>query len=241
MENPLFKWLERIVYYFYDKIICITPQVKNALIDNLSLKEEKLTVIQNGIDIKSIKEAPKAIRETFNFHYRDVIIIMVAKFRLQKDHETILDSLALLPENYKLLLVGDGERQTLIQEKAKNLNVTDRVLFAGARNDVFSLFKMSDIAVLSSHWEGFGLSAAEAMASGTPLLASNVPGLAEVVGNGGILFEKGNAGDLAEKIKCIASDRNLYNDISNRGIAQAEKYDIHFMVSETLQVYKTLI
>lgn len=240
MDNIAYRWLEKIIYRFYNKIICISPEVKEVLANKLNISANKLITIENGIDIQTIKQSIKADRNEYGYTPEDTLIIMVAKFRLQKDHVTLLKALCLLPQNYKLLLVGDGERLDEIKKKSKELKISERVNFMGARDDVFSLLKMSDVAVLSSLWEGFGLAAAEAMASGTPLIASNVPGLSEVVANGGILFEKENENDLAEKILELVNNKNLYQEVSDKGIAKASQYDIDVLVEKTIHLYKTL-
>lgn len=241
MKNPLFKLLEKMIYKLYKKIICISPEVKEVMRNELMINENKLITIENGINISDVQKASTADRNEFGYTEEDIVIIMVAKFRQQKDHETLLKSLTKLPPKYKLLLVGDGEKERYdeIVNLVEGLKIKDRVIFTGARGDVFSLYKMSNIAVLSSNWEGFGLVAAEAMASGTPLIASNVPGLSEVVFGGGILFEKGNVDDLTKKIFDLA-DNNIYRSTSQKGQRKAQKYDINTLVEQTIRLYKSL-
>jgi glycosyltransferase involved in cell wall biosynthesis len=98
---------------------------------------------------------------------------------------------------------------------------------------------MSDFSVLSSHWEGFGLAAAESMACGIPTIASDVDGLAQVVKGGGLLFEKGNENDLKDKIQMLAS-RDQYVLYVKSGADKAEKYNIDNMVRKQKELYKTL-
>lgn len=130
--------------------------------------------------------------------------------------------------------IGGGEIETYIQQ----LNLSNRITLLGIRSDVYALLKMSDIAVLSSHWEGFGLAAAEAMAAEIPVIASNVDGLAQVVENGGVLFEKGNVKELAEKIKMIAEDEGLQEEYVRIGQKKVLNYDIQKMVDSTVEIYK---
>ena len=110
-----------------------------------------------------------------------VRIFMVAGFRYQKDQPTAINSLKFLPKNYHLFLVGDGPECNKCQQLVNEQNLSERVHFLGKRSDVASLLKSADICVISSHWEGFGLAAVEGMAAGKPVVASNIPGVAEVV------------------------------------------------------------
>ncbi len=182
----------------------------------MAIEDKKLIVVQNGININNIKVSSVADRKLLGFSRKDKLLIMVAGFRLQKDQDTVIKTLKELPDEYKLLLVGDGERRVILENLINELNLKDRVILLGVRSDVYSLLKMCDIAILSSHWEGFGLAAAEAMACGIPALASNVDGLAQVVENGGVLFEKGNVEDLKSKILKL-NDSLYYDEVGKKG------------------------
>ncbi|TOK95036.1 glycosyltransferase, partial [Vibrio parahaemolyticus] len=84
---------------------------------------------------------------------------------------------------YHLHLAGDGDRKASLQRLAQSLNVSPRVHFHGVVSDIPLFLSDMDIYVQSSHVEGFGLAAVEAMAAGLPVLSSNVPGLDEVTGS----------------------------------------------------------
>lgn len=239
LNNPKFKWIEKWIYKYYKKIICITPEVKNNLKEKLTLEDEKLVVIQNGVNISNIEVSLIADRNKFGLSGSDKLLIMVAGFRMQKDQDTVIKTLKELPQEYKLLLVGDGERRKDLVNLINQLNLQERVLVLGNRPDVYSLLKMADIAILSSHWEGFGLAAVEAMACGTPVIASNVHGLAQVVDSGGLLFEKGNVEDL--KLKILKLNNNIYyKEVSERGISKSKQFEIGIMVEKILNLYTEL-
>lgn len=239
MQNPKFKRIDQFIYKHYIKIVCITQEVKNELEKCLNIPENKLKVIQNGIDISKIKEQNPYKREHFGFSISDKLLIMVAGFRKEKDQDTLIKCVKILPKDYKLILLGDGERRPILEQLVKEGGLQDRVFLFGIRNDVISLIKMCDIAVLSSHWEGFGLSATEAMASGVPIIASEVEGLNKVVGDSGLLFKKGNIQDLKDKILSL-EDKCLYHSITQKGIEKSREYDISVMVEKSIQLYKEI-
>lgn len=237
MDNKRFRWIESWIYKSYQKAICITPEVKQNVIEKLNIDDGKLTVIQNGINLTTIRNAIPNKREDFNLTDKDCLLIMVASFRTQKDQDTLINTIKELPDKYKLLLVGDGPRREVLEALVSELKIQDRVILMGIRSDVYPLIKMSDIAVLSSHWEGFGLAAAEAMACGVPVIASNVDGLAQVVEGGGILFEKGDVLDLRNKVLSL-EDENYYNQIAISGIEKAKQYSIEKMVEGYVGLYE---
>ena len=107
--------------------------------------------------------------------------------------------------------------------------------------DVPRLLKTSDIVILSSIHEGLSLSSIEGMAVGKPFIASNVPGLREVVQGIGLLFEKGNSKELANHIMKLLNDENYYNEIAHKCYKHAQNYDINKMVNSYIEIYKTLV
>ncbi|MCW2119417.1 glycosyltransferase [Flavobacterium sp. 7A] len=239
MQNLLFKPIEKFIYFFYIKIICITDDVKKILISHTGNKESKFIVIYNGVNIDKFKSAKVLpLSEIHNsLKEEDLLIIQVAGFREEKDQKTVIRSMSYLEKNVKLLLVGDGimkkDCELLVQENM----LEERVLFLGARSDVANLLKSVDISVVSSHWEGFGLVAVEGMASGIPVVASNVRGLSKVVDGAGVLFSKGDHRQLTKCINSLLENKENYNEIVEKGFERAKKYDINIMVEKTISLY----
>ena len=240
MDSKKLRCIEKWIYKSYNKVVCITPEVKLNVIDKLKVKENKLKVIQNGINLTTIQKAEKNKREDFNLSEDDRLLIMVAGFRVQKDQDTLIRVLKELPKNHKLLLVGDGARRSTLEALTSKLELNSRVHFLGLRSDVNSLLKMSDVAVLSSHWEGFGLAAAEAMACGIPTIGSNVDGLAQVIEGGGLLFDQGDISGLREIILSL-EEKELYKKTAAAGIEKAKEYSIEKMVDSTIKLYEEII
>jgi glycosyltransferase involved in cell wall biosynthesis len=148
--------------------------------------------------------------------------------------------MVLLPKTVKLLLVGDGVLKKECEDLVATLKLQERVLFLGLRMDVPQLLKTVDIVVLSSKYEGLSLSSIEGMASGKPFVASDVPGLAEVVKGAGILFPPGNAEQLATAITELLENQEFYQSVADACQARATEYDIHKMVDKHITLYKSL-
>lgn len=239
LEKPILYPIERWIYKIYHKILCISEEVASALKNKLKIDDNKLEVLHNGINVEKFYTATAKKREELSISEDKKIIIMVAGFRVQKDHATVIKSLALLPQKYSLIFVGDGEERKYIETLIHQLKLEDRILLLGIRSDIPELYKMADIAVLSSHWEGFGLAAVEAMASGLPTIASDVPGLNTVVQNGGLLFPPKDEKTLTQLILSL-EDQKYYEEISKKGEKKASQYDIKIMVSHLKQVYESI-
>lgn len=226
-----FKILDRWMYSRYNKIVSITEATQKNLKKWLNNKnEEKYIVINNGINLEKYYSTIGINRRKINSNLKkeDILICMVGRFSEQKDQKTVIKSMQILDESYKLLLLGDGnkvEEQNLVDE----LSLKERVYFLGYKSNVAEIVKSCDIAVLSSHSEGFGLAAVESMALGIPTIGSDVDGLREVLENGGVTFECGDSNKLSKLILKYTTDKLLYIELSEVGIKKSKEYDIKIM------------
>ncbi len=229
-----YKPLDRWMYSQYSRVICISRQTLDSL-EKYHGSSDKNSVIYNGVNIDKYLNQIKEISSKSNY-----IISMVAGFRYQKDQDTLIKACALLPDNYTLRLIGDGERRNVLQQFVAELGIEKRVEFLGVRNDIPELLAESDINVLSSHWEGFGLAAVEGMASGRPFIASDVNGLREIVNGYGILFPHGDATALANEIKMLCENPEHYTRVAITCQDKARQYDISIMAQKYNELYSTI-
>ncbi len=232
----VFKFIDRIIYSVYDKIVTIANEVDKNLRQHLKWDPSKFELIENGINLISYRNAIPLSKTEF-FEKDHTILIQVSSFRAQKDQPTLIRALKLLPENFKLLLVGDGPLKEENEQLVEKYGLSSRVKFCGIREDVPSLLKTADLVILSSHYEGLSLSSIEGMASGKPFLASDVPGLNEVVKGAGILFPEGDAQSLANEILKLSEDPEFYKKIASSGLKRSQKYDIEIMVDKYINLY----
>lgn len=236
--NPFLKYIERFVYSKLTFIGCISKGTKNELLKHLS-KQSNIEVINNGIDLSKFQNVKIETPYSF-FNEKDKILIQVSSLRPQKDQRTLITSLNYLPKNVKLLLVGDGPLKEDLILYSQSQNLSDRVFFLGNRTDISELLYLSDIVILSSNYEGFGLVVVEGMASHKPVIASNVPGVSEIVQNYGLLFEKGDAQDLAEKIELLINDPKCYELVAEKCSLRAHDFSIEKMVDSYIHVYEEI-
>ncbi len=221
---------DRILYAPYEKIIAVSSDVSEALEKQIGSKE-KITVINNGVNLdRFIDRKPSAGGRR--------ILTMVAAFRPQKDQDTAVRALALLPSYYNLCLVGDGERRGEVENLARELGVGDRVVFTGVRTDIAGIIADSHVIIMSSHWEGFGLSAVEGLASGRPVVATDLPGIRQVVGDAGILFRHGDERDLSRAVLELENPA-LYRQVAELSRKRARKFDINETVKKYIQIYES--
>ncbi|HAV1413279.1 glycosyltransferase [Vibrio parahaemolyticus] len=237
-DIKLFRYIDRLIYSKYDKVISITDQVEHNLLNHLkSKKTDKYIVIPNGVDLDKFNNSSVCDRSDFGFSSDDFIILMIGRFAPAKDQRTLINSLKFLPNDFKLLLVGNGESINEHKQFVKENKLVDRVKFIDFHSDIPEIIKMCDLGVLSSFWEGMPISALEKMASGIPFLGSDVPGINDLLSieNKEMLFQQGNMSELAEKIIKIKENKDYRIDNINRGLNISNKYSLHNMVDQYLQ------
>lgn len=230
-----FRPIEKFVYGRYNAIVSISQQTQ----ENLKLwlnpprrNFDKFVIIENGIDLeKFYNSSLKSKKE----------ILMVSRFAEMKDQATLIKAMEYVKPGFQLILVGDGPNRSFCEEIAKKKGVANRVTFLGTCNNISALVKRSFIGVQSSKWEGFGLTAVEFMAAGKPVICSNVPGLANVVGDAGLMFNVGNEIELARHINFLIDNPDKYSEYSYLSINKAKQYSIHKTIHEYNKLYSKLL
>ncbi|MGF1708595.1 glycosyltransferase [Enterovibrio baiacu] len=236
-DHVWMKPFELFLYWRYQVTVCITEQVKDALEDFLPQYKKHYRVIFNGVDLTKYplnvktQPAPEQPRR----------IGMVGRFHAYKDHPTVIRALAELPENYELHFAGDGDRRDEYMALVKELGVENRVIFHGVLTDIPAFLDTLDVYVQSSSVEGFGLAAVEGMAAGLPVLASNVPGLSEVMGDERYLFELGNARALTSAIQRLCEDESTYQAASEYAISRCQIFTLDAFRTHYYQTYQGLV
>lgn len=224
---PWMRPLERFIYSAYDGVISISKQTQEALLDWIKPKrKEKFVVIENGVPLQIFFTAQPYDKKELITDYKDgdVLLGMVGSFTEQKGHMFMLEVLCDLPTHFRLVCVGEGPLEKKVRQRAEELGISNRITFLGFRKDVARIMKTVDISVIPSKWEGFGLVAVEAMACGNPIVVSDVPGLAEVIGEAGAKVAFGSIKGFVAAIK----EATVYTDES-KIVGQAMKYDLNFM------------
>ena len=232
-----FKSIDRWMYGRYQKIVCVGEEVRQTLSAWLNRPEldKRMTVIPNGIDLERISVATPAEDLAKQEGYR---VLMVSAFRPEKDHATLIRAFKYLPDNYRLFLAGGAEtpESQRILDECKALAKDMNVQFLGIRPDVPNLLAAADVIVLSSRHEGMSLSVLEGMASGKPLIASDVEGMRDLVTGAGLLFPPGDSEKLAGLIRQVCENPSLAREIGERCQKRAAHYDI----TETARKYRYL-
>lgn len=200
----LYRLTSRLVHGF----IAVSDDVKKALIEIIDPIGEKVAVICNGVDTGKYGHMidKGLVRSQLGLATDTRLIASVATLKRQKGHRYLIEALASIMPRYPdvhVLLIGDGPLREELQLQVKRSDLEAHMHFLGSRHDVPELLAASDLFVLPSLWEGLAMALLEAMASGLPIVASQVSGTVQAIipNQSGILVPPGDADSLARAIE----------------------------------------
>lgn len=199
----LFGLATRLLYPLADKVVGISHGCSDDVRRNAGLSPAQVVTIYNPVlDEDFARRAAEPALPSDKGDGERALIVTVGRLARQKDHATLLRALAMVVRQRpaRLVLIGEGELRGELEALARALGVADHVEFAGLRDNPYPAMREADLFVLSSAWEGFGNVLVEAMAVGTPVVATDCPdGPAEILEGGkwGRLVPPGDADALA--------------------------------------------
>ena len=214
------------------KSVAVGEAVNKNLKEDVGITDSR--VIYNGV---VLKETDDQVDEIIS--YSGIKLGCIARLSEQKGLTYLLDAMSLLTvKDIRLFIVGDGELRNELENKVKELDLQDSVTFLGYRKDIVECINSFDFCVLPSVFEGFGLVAIEAFMNSKTLVATDIPGLNEVVTNkNGILVPAKDPAALASAIDKLATDATLRQELSS----QAKKdYENKFSYPMFLENYRAL-
>jgi D-inositol-3-phosphate glycosyltransferase len=246
---------ERQVMEWSDRIIAATPLEREQMARYYGANMDKITVVPAGVDTELFHPRDRAlVRQELGLPGLDTpILLFVGRIERLKGIDTLLESVAVVSrtcsgKNLKVLIVGGGgqtveenEELRRVVQLHRDLNLEEQVEFVGSKpQEMLPLYySAADITVMPSHYESFGLVAVEAMASGTPVIASNVGGLSFTVKDGetGFLVPEENHFALAEQVHTLLKKPDLRLKMGEQAAQHALQYSWANIASQIADVY----
>ncbi|MCZ6765428.1 MAG: glycosyltransferase family 4 protein, partial [bacterium] len=196
-----------------DALLAVAEEHKRYLVDAEGLDARQITVIHNGVDPNRYRPgpAPDELARELGFDGSECIVIAVGSLKPLKGFDFLLRAAAGAFANRKdlrLVIVGDGAERNSLEALSESLGVRDRVTFTGVRRDVDALLRMSDLLVLSSWTEAFPNVVLEAMATGLPVISTDVGSVREVVreGENGLIVPPKDVDALNSALRSMLAD-----------------------------------
>lgn len=238
-NHRFYNTVDRFLINKYDEIVTVSQATRADLLEKFGLDETKIKVIPNGIAPK-FKPCPKDefLLKKYNLTNKKVLLYL-GQLIERKNIGFLFEVLKKLPQEYALVIAGAGPQKAQLQERVRDLNLTEQVVFTGfvEEKDKIKYYNLADIFVYSSLKEGFGLSVLEAMACGVPVLTSNLPVFAAVIDNGidGYLLQT-DSDKWAEKIIELFEGENLLKKTGLEARKKAKKFSWKESATEYLEI-----
>ncbi len=232
-RTPLALFADRMMLPRVAKIVCVSKYVQERARARFRASS-KISLIYNGVDTNRFSPRPRARRS-------ELRLLCAAHLIHDKGVDVLLSAARLLPDiELRITIAGAGREERSLRSQAVTLGMSDKVTFAGLRSDLEELLHDHDLFIHPARWhEAFGLTVAEALAAGVPIIASNVGAIPELVehNESGLLVPPENPEALAEAIRRMASDEVLYRRCAANGRLRAvERFGLNECVTRHVEL-----
>jgi D-inositol-3-phosphate glycosyltransferase len=253
--------VETEIMAFADRIVAATTIEKDQMVQLYGADPAKIVVIPCGVDLSLFHPIPmNEARQRLDICDRKHMVLFVGRIERLKGIDTLLEAMAIVVQDFPnwkeeicVCIVGgdvsedsavvDKEMERLKELRAR-LGIADLVTFLGAQaqDTLPDHYSAADVVVMPSYYESFGMVALEAMACGTPVIASQVGGLAFTVQDGvtGFLVPERDPVALAEKITLLLKDQTLRTKLGAQGIEWARQHTWAQVADQILSLYSEL-
>lgn len=226
---------------------CVTSVSESLKQDTLNVFEvhKEIKVIPNFVDFSKHQHHDEDCQRSLIAPDDQKIITHISNFRKVKRIDDVIEVFYRTQKevNAILIMVGDGPERLRAMETCEKLEIENKVKFLGKSNQVYQILCYSDLFILPSASESFGLAALEAMMMRVPVISTNVGGLPEVniEGESGYLFELGDVEGMAQKSIVLLNDEQKLESMKDRAYTLAKRFDIEAIVSQYVVVYKAAL
>jgi len=241
------RWLDRKTGSWADKIVFNTSQIVNYARETEGVREDQVMVIPNGVEDLLARNGGlrNARRNELRIGTETVLLGTVARLYRQKNLPLLLRSAAQLSSArpWKILVVGDGPEHPRLVALARELALSERLIWLGSREDVGGWLAAMDIFIHTADFEGMPNAVMEAMAMALPVVASNVDGNRELISNGvsGYLVPPGDACAFTEQIQQLMDNPDRAREVGEKAHQEVlERFSMSRMVRAYDQLFVSL-
>lgn len=242
-KNPSYKSAVTFSINHSDVVTSVSESLKFDTIKFFNIKRD-IEVIPNFID-NSLYEGLKNCARSQIAEENEKIVTHISNFRPLKRVGDVIDVFAGIVKEIpaKLMLIGDGPEHEVVRKKARDLGICDKVLFLGKTNDVERALCMSDLFLLTSESESFGLAALEAMAAKVPVISSNAGGIPEVNihGETGFLSNVGDVKDMTANALQLLKNDEMHQQFRENAKKRAIKFEMSKILPMYLDLYEKVL
>ncbi len=247
IDNALKRRVEkRVLMTGVSRLIEVSSELKQASISKDLIPEQKITVIENGVDMDLFRSAPRVqLHEELGLSHEQKLILTVGRLEKIKGQQYIVKAMELLSQKVKnlhLILVGDGGNRPALETQVRLAGLGESVHFMDVRNDIPGLMAASDLLVIPSESEGLPFVLLEAMAAGLPVVATAVGQIPDILGNdkrGVLVPPKAPQALAAAMDKILKTDVHVFTDKAQAHVAA--HYSEAIMLKRYEAIYRSIL
>lgn len=225
-------------------ITAVSKNLRDETYRNFKMEKE-IEVIYNFVDADRFNKKPLTPFKQLIAPKNERILLHASNFRKVKRVDDVVKVFAKVREKIpsKLIFVGDGPERSFVERLSREMNVCDDIRFLGRQEEIEDILAITDIFILPSEYESFGLVALEAMAAEVPVISSNAGGLPEINIDGvtGFLSDVGDVESMSKNIIQLFSDENAFQKMKKNALIQAQKFDIQNIVPLYEKLYEKVL
>jgi len=239
-NHPFYKTSVNFSINKSDIVTCVSESLKKDTLDQFEIYKD-IDVVPNFIDISKYKRQQELCVEENPNSNKELIITHVSNFRPVKNIKNVIQIFYNIQEKIssKLMMIGEGPDKEMAEDLCRDLSIENKVHFLGNTNQVEKNLCHSDLFLLPSTTESFGLAALEAMASKVPVVSSNAGGLPEINihGETGYLTDANDIKSMSDYAISILENPNVLEEFKIKAFNKAESFDINKVVPIYEKIY----
>ncbi len=244
-KMKLYELLDKAALRYFDRIVAVSPELQDEIM-HAGIDKSAVSLIHNGMDFTAGgNDERERVRAEFGFSPDDKLLLRVGRLAPAKGNHVLLRALASLSAgNYKLVFAGDGEERAALEQLARELSLTGRVVFTGFRSDVDRLLAAADVFIISSLKEGLPMVLLEAMAAKRPIVTTAVGAIPQVIAHGrnGLLVEPGDAAALTSAIADVLASPQRGRELGEQAHAYYQQHHSRRAMGEKyLALYESVL
>ena len=240
-SHPFYKSAVTFSINKSDAVTTVSQSLKDDTLRLFDIKND-IHVVSNFIDLEKYNHKFTDCQRGMMANDDEKIITHISNLRPVKRVQDVISIFYNIQKEMpaKLMFIGEGPEKEKIELRCQELGILDKVVFFGRSNEIDKILCFSDLFLLPSQTESFGLAALEAMASGVPVISSNSGGLPEVNihGESGFLSNVGDVEDMTKNAMYILSDEERLKAFKKSARKVAEKFDLHAIVPQYEAIYE---